>query len=168
MLKHLFLVLLLCLPAALSAQKFGIVDIESVLNEMPEYAEAKKTIDNYSQKFNHEFTNLRDKFQKDYTDYQNLPADTPESIRKRRAQELQEQDQRMQQFYNDAIQEMLRERTTLLTPHRERVNEAIKAIVSEGSYTMVFEKSENMFPGAEVEDITNAVKIRLGIPVTEL
>lgn len=168
MLKHLFLALLLCLPAALSAQKFGMVDIESVLNEMPEYAEAKKTIDSYSQKFNLEFTNLRDKFQKDYTDYQNLPADTPESIRKRRAQELQEQDQRMQQFYNDAIQEMLRERTTILTPHRERVNEAIKAIVSEGNYTMVFEKSGNMFPGAEVEDITNAVKIRLGIPVTEL
>lgn len=168
MLKHLFLALLLCLPAALSAQKFGMVDIESVLNEMPEYAEAKKTIDNYSQKFNLEFTNLRDKFQKDYTDYQNLPADTPESIRKRRAQELQEQDQRMQQFYNDAIQEMLHERTTILTPHRERVNEAIKAIVSEGNYTMVFEKSGNMFPGAEVEDITNAVKIRLGIPVTEL
>ncbi|MBO4944352.1 MAG: OmpH family outer membrane protein, partial [Muribaculaceae bacterium] len=102
MLKNLILALLIALPSFAFGQKFGVIDTPSILTAMPEAKDMEATLSAASKKYEDELKNLQDKFNKEYTDYQNLAADTPESIKQRRAQELQELQQKMDQFMSSA------------------------------------------------------------------
>ncbi len=163
MLKKIILAVLIALPSFAFGQKLAVIDTESILTSMPEIKDMNATIEAASKKYEEELKNLQDKFQKEYTDFQNLPADTPESIKQRRTQELNELDQKMNQFYTTAQQDIQQQQQRLLAPIRERVQAAIQTVGAEGGYTMIFEKQMPLYVGADAVDITSAVRTKLGI-----
>lgn len=163
MLKNLILALLIALPSFAFGQKFGVIDTPSILTAMPEAKDMEATLSAASKKYEDELKNLQDKFNKEYTDYQNLAADTPESIKQRRAQELQELQQKMDQFMSSAQQDLAQQQQRLLAPIQERVLNAIKTVGTEGNFTMVFEKGQPLYVGTDAVDITADVKKKLGL-----
>lgn len=163
MLKNLILALLIALPSFAFGQKFGVIDTPSILTAMPEAKDMEATLSAASKKYEDELKNLQDKFNKEYTDYQNLAADTPESIKQRRAQELQELQQKMDQFMSSAQQDLAQQQQRLLAPIQERVLNAIKTVGTEGNFTMVFEKAQPLYVGTDAVDITADVKKKLGL-----
>ena len=80
----------LCLGA--QAQKFGYVNTSEIFNVMPEKATAENTLKTASDKYEAEFKNLQDAFQKKMTDYEAADKDatTPQAIKDRHNQELQD------------------------------------------------------------------------------
>ena len=65
---------------------------------------------------------------------------------------------RAQQFLLTADQDLQRQEKQLLDPIRERVKQAIRKVGVEEGYTFVFPIDQPLFYGAEVEDVTEAVK----------
>lgn len=163
MIKKLILAILISLPTMAFAQKFGVVDYQNIMMDMPEIKEMQATIDASSKKYEEEYKNLTEKFQKEFTDFQALPEDTPQSIKDRRAQELQDLEQKSQQFLANAQQELQQQQQRLLAPIQERVRQAIETVGREGTFTFIFEKTQPLFTGTDAVDVTTQVRTKLGI-----
>ena len=167
MLKKLLLALLVALPISAAAQKFGTFNFDEVITAMPEIADMQKQLTESSQKYEAEFQKLQDELNKLYTDYQAIQNDpsTPESIKERRLQEIQDRAQKVEQFRQTATQDLQRLQEQLLAPIQQRVNDAVKAIGQEGNFTFIFplEPSLILYQGADVVDVTPLVKAKLGI-----
>lgn len=157
------LAVLIALPAVAFAQKFGIVDTEAVITALPDFVAMQTEIDTVSKKHEEELKNLQDKFKKEYADFQALAEDTPQSIRDRRLTELQEQDQKIQQYMMIARQDIERMQTAKMEPIQKRVIDAITAVGNEGGYTFIFDKNQPVYTGSTAVDVTPQVKAKLGL-----
>lgn len=167
MFKKIVLALLVALPLSAAAQKFGVVKVDEVFQAMPETATTQAQFTEASKKYEDEFQKLQEEINKLYTDFQALDKDetTPQSIKERRLQEIQEKDQKIQQFRNTAQQDLQRLQEQLIAPIQQKLTDAIKAVGAEGGYTFIFPNEQAMilYSGADVVDITAAVKAKLGI-----
>lgn len=165
MIKKLILVLLLALPVSVFAQKFGVVDEQAILASLPDVKNVESQINEASKTYENELQKLTEEFNKKMTEFQALQKDTttPESIKERRMQELQELDQKMQQFQNTALEDLRRQQQQLMEPVQKKVIDAIKAVGQEGGYTFILPIGIPYYQGVGVEDATGAVKAKLGI-----
>ena len=167
MIKKLLLAVLVALPFSAFAQKFGVVDLDNVFQAMPETATAQTQLTDASKKYEDEFAKLREEVDKLFAEYQNLQKDpsTPDAIKERRLNELQERDQKVQQFRNTASQDLARLQEQLMVPIQQKIAEAVKAVGQEGGYTFIFPNEQGLllYTGSDVTDLTPVVKTKLGI-----
>ncbi|MGM9872044.1 MAG: OmpH family outer membrane protein [Muribaculaceae bacterium] len=167
MFKKIILALLVALPMSAAAQKFGTVDINSIIETMPEVADLQRQITEATQKYEAEFQKLVEEVNKLYTEYQQIAEDpaTPQTIKDRRIQEITDRQQKVEQFRTTATQDLQRQQEQLMAPIQARMNDAIKAVGQEGGYTFIFpnEPSLILYQGVDVVDVTPAVKTKLGI-----
>ena len=152
---------------AAQAQKFGYVNTTDIFNVMPEKATAENTLKSVSDKYEAEYKNLQDAFQKKITDYEAADKDatTPQAIKDRHNQELQDDYVKIQNFQQTAAQDLQRQQETLLAPITQKLQNAIQAVGAEGGYTFIFDMSSMsiLYTGTGAEDITAKVKAKLGI-----
>lgn len=165
MIKKVILAILFALPLSIYAQKFGVVDVESVITAMPEYNTVQTQVNEASKKYQEEFDKLSEEMNKKVTEFQTLDQDasTPQSIKERRMQEIQELDAKIQQFRNTASQDIQRQQQQLMAPVEQKFQEAITAVGQEGGYTFIFQKGMALYDGAGVIDVTNDIKAKLGV-----
>lgn len=164
MIKKILLAIAIAIPAFASAQgKFGVVNTEAILPSMPEYSAAQEQYAAASKAYEDEYGKLQEELEKKYNEFQALPETTSAAVRENRGRELQELDQRMQAFMQNAQQDLARQQQNLLAPIQEKLVNAIKAIGAEGGYTMIFPEGVGIYTGTDVIDVTNAVKAKLGI-----
>ncbi len=163
MIKKILFAVMLAIPAMGFAQKFGVINTETLMSDMPEMTEVRTQLENVSKNYEAEFKKLQDEFQTKFDEFQKMGEDTPQSIKERRAQELNELDQRTRQFQQTAQQEIQRQSEQLMAPVRQKVMAAIQSVGAEGSYVFIFELGQPIYVGADVTDVTNAVKAKLGI-----
>lgn len=161
MLKKLFLAIMIALPSMAFAQKFGVIDTNALTADLPEMKEVQTQLEASAQKYDTEFKNLTTEMEKKYTELQQMDANTPQTIKDRRIQELQELDQKISQFRQTAQQDLQRQQEQLMAPIQQQVMNAIKAVGAEGNYTMIFENVVPLYTGGEVVDITSIVKGKL-------
>lgn len=149
----------------LSAQKFGIVNTTTIFDAMPEKATAQSQLETVSKQYEEEFKKLSDDLNKKYTEFQALQNDTttPESIKERRIQEMQELENRIQQFRATAQQDLQRQQQQLMAPIEEKIQTAIKAVGSENGFTFIFADMMPLYVGTDVVDVTPLVKTKLGL-----
>lgn len=167
MIKKILLAILIAAPMCISAQtlKFGTVNTQEIFNVMPEKATAENTLKDVATKYQNEAKNLETSLQKLYTDFQALEESTPKAIKDRRMQELQEAQQKYQNFQQTANQDMQRQQETLLAPIQEKLQKAIQAVGAEGGFTFIFDLSipSVIYNGGASQDVTPLVKAKLGI-----
>ncbi len=163
MIKKFVLAVAIALPSMAFAQKFGVVNAQPIIEAMPEMTEAKTALDASSKKYEDEFKNLQDEFNKKYTELQGMTDDTPQTIKERRISEIQELEQKMNQFRATATQDLQRQQEQLMAPIQQKVMTAIQAVGAEGDYTMIFENNIPIYVGKTVEDVTSPDQAKLGL-----
>lgn len=163
MIKRLFIAILIALPMTVFAQKFGYVDAEAVITKMPEYEAMQKQINDASTKYQAEFDKLNEEMDKKMAEFQTLDKDasTPQSIKERRIQEMQELQAKIQQFRNTVSQDLERQHQQLMAPIEQKFNDAVKTVGQEGNYTFIFPLGMTLYNGASVENVTAAVQAKL-------
>ena len=165
MLKKILLAIVIALPCTALAQKFGVVDGEAIITAMPEMTTIQNQLNDASKKYEDEFAKLTEEMNKKVTEFQALDKDTatPESIKERRMQEIQELDAKIQQFRQTASQDLQRQQQQLMAPVEQKITDAIKAVGQEGAYVFIFQQQIPIYVGTAVTDVTPAVKAKLGI-----
>ena len=165
MIKKLLLVIALVSPICMTAQKLGVVDSKAIFDAMPEKVAAEAQLNELMARYSEENTKLEKEFNQKYADYQSLEAETPKSIKARRIQEIQENQRKISSYQQMVEQDMNARRAELLNPIKARLQSVIDSVGTEGGYSLVFDVSKTpvAFKGADVVDITSAVKTRLGI-----
>lgn len=166
MLKKLLLAVMVAAPMCLFAEvKIGTVDTQEVFTLMPELKTAQASLEEVNKRYQTEYKSLQDEFNKKLQEYQALSKDasTPENIKQRREQELNELGQKIQTFEQVANQDIQQQQQKLMAPIYEKINTAIKAVGDENGYTYILEDSQVIYKNPTANDVTPLVKAKLNL-----
>ena len=161
--KKVIIAMMLMLPMAISAQKFGHVNTQELFAMMPEVNKVRLTMDTINNQYETQLASMNEEFQRKYQDYMAQEATMAEAIKQIRQQELQEMQQRIQLFYQTAEQDIQKKQQELLAPVHEKMTKAIKAVGDREGYTYIFDSAAMVHIGADATDVMPAVKNELGI-----
>ena len=161
--KKLVILLLMLLPIGAFSQemKIAFVNFNEVFDMMPELDEAETKFATVSAQYNEQYQQLQTEFTAKYEEYMKIEADLTENLKQRKQQELQELNDRIQNFIPQANQDLEQEQTKLYTPIQEKVLNAIKAVGEEQGYAIF--NSQVLFHTGSLIDATPLVKTKLGI-----
>ncbi|MDR2962909.1 MAG: OmpH family outer membrane protein [Bacteroidales bacterium] len=141
-LKITCLALLFAVPTAVNAQKFAHINFEQLVEAMPEKATSLATL----QKEYGEVKNLIEEmsvdFNKRVAEAQKTYESLSPSAKQLLEQDLQETQQRIQNFQMNAEQQLTARREELLSPILDKAEAAIKKIAEREGFIYVFDVSK--------------------------
>ncbi len=151
--------------AGVSAQKMGRVNVQGVLVLMPETTKMQEDLETIRKDFSDNFETMQVELNNKIADYQKNETTMNESVRSLKEKEMQDLNQRMQQFEQTAVQELQTKQNQMLEPIIAKAKEAISAVAKEGGYSIVHDESMGAIAYFDdsVVDLMPAVKIKLGI-----
>ena len=163
--KKLIIFLLMMLPLGVFAQesKIAIVNTQEVIQAMPEFATMQKQMADMEAKYKNEMLVMQDEYNKKYSDFVAQQDSLTENIKMRRMQELQDMEQRTQNFIQISQQDFQKKQGELFTPIQDKLKNAIKAVGDEKGYTYILDPQIVLYQGNTAVDATQFVKAKLGI-----
>ena len=163
MLKKIVLAVALMRPLfGVSAQtlKIGLVDTNALMAAHPDTQEAQKKMEDASKKYDEEYQKLGAEMQRMYGE---LKDDDLPAIKERKTKELQDYAAKIQQFEQNAQQDLGRMQQELVAPILQKIRDAIESVGKEEGYNLIQEVSSQLYYAAPVVDITDRVKAKLGL-----
>lgn len=149
------------------AQKFAYVDSEYILENIPEYADAKTEVDELSIQWQRD---IEAKFGEIDQLYKNFKAEAvllPEDIKNKREEEIiskekAAKDLQRKRFGTDG--DLFKRREELVKPIQEKIYSAIESIAASDNYAVIFDKagSVSMLYSNPRYDISEDVLDKMG------
>jgi outer membrane protein len=141
------LVMFTMITMSAQAQKFGFIDSDALLLEMPKVKQARANLEvlqnqlqakgqNMVTDFQTKVQALQDKNQKGLI----TPKDAADEEKK-----LMKKQEEIQKFEQDMIKQLQEREAKELQPILDEVNEAIKAVAKENGYQFIFEKKTLLY-----------------------
>lgn len=167
--KIIGITLFLVIPIILSAQrtlKFGHIDSQLLLSQMPESDSARKVLEKETKTIQDQLELMQVEFNKKYNDYITKMDSFSNFIRQSKEEELQDLQQRIQIFEANAQQNIQEQQAQLFQPIIDKAQKAIEDVGKENNFTYIFDLSSGaiLFHAEGTEDIMPLVKKKLGIP----
>ena len=160
----LALALALAFTVGASAQKFAHVDQAKIVQGMPEYTAAQTEIQTQMKQYEDELKRMQEELQTKLAAYEKESEKLPAAVKQHREQELQELNQRLQQYYQTSQEELEKLRNEKLAAIGEKVNKVIKEIGQAGGYIYVMDINSLPFINETIStDITSQVLGKLGV-----
>lgn len=159
----LFAVLVLAGSSA-NAQKLGYVDLQELMQLMPEYKKANTDMEAYGKTLEDELKIMSDEFQKKVAEYQKNEKTMNEAIKDVKQKELQDMQNRIQEFQQSAQENIRKKEAELLKPIIEKAKTAIGQVAKENGYSYIFDSSAAGFLyKPDGDNVMAKVKLKLGI-----
>lgn len=151
---------------AMAQMNIGHCNTDSVLVLMPEYKTAMAELQNLQTQFENEIAEMRSELEvKAQSIETNSATWTPLRVQKEQS-ELQTSYNRLQNYAQQAQQDLGAKEQELLTPVLQKLQEAINAVGTEKGLDYILDSSRGrgtVIFKKESRDISNAVKTKLGI-----
>lgn len=165
---HRYLILAFCLFAtlAVSAQKFGYINSQQLIQQIPQVKEANAELETLQKQYESQIQNKATSLQ---TKYQALARkqDQGEISPKQyevEAQALEQERADIAKFQQEIQQNLATKSEDLLKPIRDNINTAINTVAKEEGYTYIFDYSVGIILYAEEStDVGSLVKAKLGL-----
>ena len=145
-----FLILATCfllLATASNAQRYAVIDSKYILDKLPEYKEAQKLLDQFSEQWQQEIDQkqaLVDKMFKDYDAEQVMLSDV---LKKKREDELYNKEKELRDLQKKRFGfegDLFKKRQELIKPIQDRVYNAVQKLAVEKQYDFILDKSEGI------------------------
>ena len=162
------LTLAVCAMMAMTAyaQKFGNVNMGELFDAMPEKAQAMKELEALQGKYEAELSKMGDEYQKKVSDYLAEQESLEKNIAEARAQEIDQLQQRIQNFREMAAKDFQTQQQAKTAPIIEKINKALQAVGEKEGFTYIFDISQGnvlYFSPSQCVDVLPLVKKELGI-----
>jgi len=137
----------LLIAASTNAQRYAIIDSKYILDKLPEYKEAQKTLDQFSVQWQQEVDQkqaLVDKMFKDYDAEQVMLSDV---LKKKREDELYNKEKELRDLQKKRFGfegDLFKKRQELIKPIQDRVYNAVQRLAVEKQYDFILDKSEGI------------------------
>ena len=163
--KKLIVLLLMILPLGAIAQevKIAFVKTQEVFMAMPEVPGMEKQMADLNEKYRVELKQMQDEYQKKYSDFVAQQDSLTENIKLRRMQEIQDIQERMDNFVQVAQQDVQKKQQELLQPIQQKLHEAIQKVGEEKGYTYIIDPAALLYTGTNAVDATPFVRTKLGL-----
>ncbi len=137
---------MLFLTLSMNAQKIAIIDVNQVLNALPDYKKAQEDLDKIAQKWRSDIAQQQDVIKGMYSKYQAEQVLLSDDARKKREDEImaKEKDAReVQRTKFGPEGELFKKRQELVKPIQDKVYAAIEKFANEKGYDLVLDKSSS-------------------------
>ena len=162
--KSFIVIGLVAVSFASQAQKIAFIELDSLLSKMPEMIEAKKASADYYKQLEVTLTTMQKELNDKLADYQSHEKDYTDLIKQTKQKELQDMNQRIQDFQAQAQADFQKKNDELTKPINEKAKKAIEKVAKAKGYKMVFDSSVGGVLYSEPADnIFQFVKTELGI-----
>ncbi|TRO65444.1 OmpH family outer membrane protein [Christiangramia sabulilitoris] len=164
--KRLSIVILLMFVAFSSnaQSKIGTIDAEYILAQLPESSEVTKNLEAYNAELQAELESNIKKYEDLVKDYQETVETMNDTVKKEKEDAIIELENNIKNFRQKASVMIQVKRNELNGPLYEKIDAAMKKVISEGGYTQIFHSGASglAFSRAE-DDITQKVMNVLGV-----
>jgi outer membrane protein len=164
--KVLLIIAVLGLSLSTFAQdqvKFGHVNTQELLMLMPERADAEAKITAMSKQLEDRLGVLTKEYQTKIQAFQALKEDTPQSTVEDMRGEIIELEKRIQDFRNNAQNDLVAKEEALVQPMLEKLQKAIDEVGTENGFTYIFDLGSGAVVFQNGQDVSQMVKTKLGI-----
>lgn len=163
-----FLVALVTLCLSASAQKFALVDMSYIMQNIPAYERANEQLNQVSKKWQSEVEAIDNQAKTLYKNYQNEVMFLSEAQKKEREQAIVDKEKEASELkkkYFGPQGELYKKRVALVEPIQDEVYNAIKGIAQSKGFQLVLDRASEtagiIFASPTI-DISNEVLAKLG------
>ena len=147
--KILILLAICCFMLAFTsqAQRYAIVDTKYILEKMPDYKDAQKRLDGFSESWQKEIDDKQTALDKMYKDYEGEQVMLSDELKKKREDQLfiKEKEVRDLQRKRFGFEgDLFKKRQELIKPIQDKVYNAIQKIAVAKLYDFILDKSEGI------------------------
>ena len=148
-----------------TAQKFGHVNTQEIIQAMPEFTTARTEIEQLTQQYEADLKSMQEELQKKAEAFEKESATLPANIKDRREKELNDLYQRIQQTYQDNQPALAQAQQEKMQGIQTKVLDAIKTVGQEGGYVYIMEVGAGIpyISTTLSTDVTAQVKAKLGL-----
>jgi outer membrane protein len=138
---------LLLFAFSADAQRYAVIDSKYILDKLPEYKEAQKLLDQFSEQWQQEIDQkqtLVDKMFKEYDAEQVMLSDV---LKKKREDELYNKEKELRDLQKKRFGfegDLFKKRQELIKPIQDRVYNAVQKLAVEKQYDFILDKSEGI------------------------
>jgi len=152
------------------AQKatYGYVNRDKIFNDMPETNKALEKLKNAQKKYTDYLTQMQDEYKQKLKVLQSKKDSLPKIIFNEKVDELKALEKKMNDFKTKAQQDLLKQKDDLLTPSKNKLNQAIEAVRKERAYDFIIDNSNLIIISTNGKfDIEADVRKKLNLPASK-
>ena len=145
--------------------KFGNIDMAQLFKLLPESNAIENELAQIKAAYDNEIQKMGEDYQIKVSDFVAVQQTLDPNIAEARAQEIEQLQQRIQQFREKAAQSLREKREALTAPLIERVSQAIQTVGDKYGYTYIFDLKQAgimYFSPQQCDDVFPLVKAELG------
>ena len=161
--KKIILMLMLFAPLSLFAQKFGHIDAQAVLAQMPEAIKANGELQATAKQYENDLKALQDELQRKAQEYDKNKSTMNPTKQAETEKALQDMYQKIQQTYQDNQQAMQKMQQEKLAPITTKLVNAIKNVGKNGGNVYIMDVNSGIPYVSDTlsKDVTAEVKAEL-------
>lgn len=161
--KKLVLMLMLCAPLTVFAQKFGHVDAQSVMQSLPEFIKARGELEAQQKQYENDLKAMQDEIQRKSDEYDKTKSTMNATKQQETEANLQQLFQKYQQAAQDNQQALQKAQQEKMQPIITKVMNAIKNVGKAGGYVYIMDVSAGIpyISDTLSKDVTDDVKTEM-------
>ena len=161
--KKLILMLMLCAPMSMFAQKFGHLNSQQVMNDMPEFVKARGEIEATAKQYENDLKAMQDELQRKAEEYEKTKSTMNATKQKETEDELIKLNEKIRTAYNDNSQALQKAQQEKMQPITAKLVNAIQAVGKAGNYVYIMDITSGIPYISQTlsEDVTSKVKAEL-------
>ena len=165
--KILIMAVLAMTAMTAGAQKFALLDMEYILNNIPAYERANEQLNQVSKKWQAEVDAISNEAATMYKNYQNEVVFLSQEQKKERQEAIMNKEKEageLKRKYFGPEGELFKKRESLMTPIQDEIYNAVKEISELRGYSLVLDRASDtgIIFGSPKIDISNEVLEKLG------
>ena len=161
--KKLILMLMFLAPMTMFAQKFGHLNAQQIMGDMPEFVKARGDLEATAKQYENDIKAMQDELQRKADEYDKTKSTMNPTKQKETETELQNMYQKVQQTYQDNQEALKKAQQEKLTPIISKLSDAIKVVGKTGGYVYIMDTSAGIpyISDTLSKDVTSEVKAQL-------
>lgn len=129
------------------AQRYAIIDSKYILDKIPEYIDAQKKLDQFSNLWQQEIDSKQATLDKMYKDYDAEQVMLSDELKMKREDELYNKEKEVRDLQKKRFGfegDLFKKRQELIKPIQDKVYSAVQKLASEKQYDFILDKSEGI------------------------
>lgn len=155
--------LMLFAPMSMLAQKFGHLNSQQVMNDMPEFVKARGEIEATAKQYENDLKAMQDELQRKAEEYEKTKSTMNATKQKETEDELMKLNEKIRTAYNDNSQALQKAQQEKMQPITAKLVNAIQAVGKAGNYVYIMDVTSGIPYISQTlsEDVTSKVKAEL-------
>ncbi|SDP61584.1 periplasmic chaperone for outer membrane proteins Skp [Mucilaginibacter sp. OK268] len=144
--------------------KIGHINFNQLIDMMPETKTVTTQMQAYQKTFIDQLTSMNNEYTTKGQEFQKNQATMTDAVRTVKGNELQDLQKRMQDYQNNAQQQVDAKRQELGKPLIDKATAAVNTVAKEKGYAYVLDSSQvSLLVSPDADDLMAAVKLKLGL-----